>query len=141
MRSNGNRSRRNGMARNNGVSSTSSGQQGLAVRTRAANGPACESSRALDGASSSRRTALWPKSSTAWDAERCQPRVGSRDGSSSAGTGGAGGAFPAGHPKLEVRSRAQGGTLAQNLSAASGASKAASELRRARSREANGRFL
>ena len=35
------------MARNNGVSSTSSGQQGLAVRTRAAKGPACESSRAL----------------------------------------------------------------------------------------------
>ena len=77
------------MARNNGVSSTTSGQQGLAVRTRAAKGPAGASSRALDGASSSRKTALWPKSSTAWDAERCQLRVGSRDGSSSAGTGGA----------------------------------------------------
>ena len=46
-------------------------------------GPACESSKAAEGASVSLTKARWQKSSTAWDAGRCHPRVRSREGSSS----------------------------------------------------------
>ena len=58
-----------------GESSVNSGDVGRAVSTLAANGPACDSSKAMEDGSSSRRSARWQKSSTARAARRCHPRV------------------------------------------------------------------
>ena len=63
--------------------SVSSGLMGRTVRTRAANGPHCESSSAALPGLSSHLCARLRKSSTALDASGCQPRRRSRAGSSS----------------------------------------------------------
>ena len=87
MSGRGSRSRRNSNTRKCEGASDSSGEVGLAVKIRAAKGPACESSRAAAGGSSSRRMERKPNSSTALDAGRCQPRVVSSWGSSSSSLG------------------------------------------------------
>ena len=83
----GRRSRRRSNTRKSGELRDSSGETGLVVRTLAARGPDCESSRARPGASSSRRMARSQNSSTVREAGRCHPRVRSAE-SSSRDTGG-----------------------------------------------------
>ena len=65
---NGRRSRLSRRARNSGASRESLREVGRAVKMRAANGPACESSKAVEEASSSGNKARWQKPLTAWDA-------------------------------------------------------------------------
>ena len=70
-------------ARNIRHSRVSSGEVGRAVKMRAATGPACDSSKEVEEAPSSRNKFRWQKPSTAWGTARCQPRVLSSCGSSS----------------------------------------------------------